>query len=38
MSNPKIFILEFCLFIHERNTQREAETQAEPEAGSIRGA
>ena len=30
--------LRFYLFIHERHTQREAETQAEGEPGSIQGA
>ena len=32
------FFLRFYLFIHERHTQREAETQVEGEAGSLRGA
>ena len=29
------FFLRFYLFIHERHREREAETQAEGEAGSI---
>ena len=33
-----LFFLRFYLFIHERHTQREAETQAEGEAGSMQGA
>ena len=32
------FFLRFYLFIHERHTQREAETQVEGEAGSTQGA
>ena len=32
------FFLRFYLFIHERHTQREAQTQAEGEAGSMQGA
>ena len=32
------FFLRFYLFIHERHTEREAETQAEGEAGSMQGA
>ena len=32
------FFKRFYLFIHKRHTQREAETQAEGEAGSIQGA
>ena len=32
------FFLKDYLFIHERHTQREAETQAEGEAGSLWGA
>ena len=32
------FFLRFYLFIHERHTQREAETQAEWEAGFTQGA
>ena len=32
------FVLRFYLCIHERHTHREAETQAEGEAGSLRGA
>ena len=31
------FFLRFNLFIHERHTDREAETQAEGEAGSVQG-
>ena len=31
-----IFLKRFYLFIHERHTEREAETQAEGEAGSLR--
>ena len=30
--------LRFCLFIHERHREREAETQAEGEVGSMQGA
>ena len=37
-SGGKKFFLRFYLFIHERHTQREAETQAEGEAGSMQGA
>ena len=32
------FVFKFYLFIHERHTQREAQTQAEGEAGSMQGA
>ena len=32
------FLFKNILFIHERHTQREAETQAEGEAGSMQGA
>ena len=31
-----IFFKRFYLFIHERHTKKEAETQAEGEAGSSR--
>lgn len=34
----KIFFFKFCLFIHERHTERRAEAQAEVEAGSMQGA
>ena len=33
-----IFKKRFYLFIHDRHTEREAETQAEGEAGSVQGA
>ena len=33
-----IFLLRFYLFLHERHTEKEAETQAEGEAGSTQGA
>ena len=33
-----IFFLRFYLFIHERYREREAETQAEEEAGFMQGA
>ena len=33
-----LFFKRFYLFIHERHTQREVETQAEGEAGSMQGA
>ena len=33
-----VFLKDFYLFIHDRHTQREAETQAEGEAGSTQGA
>ena len=33
-----LFFLIFYLFIHERHTHREAETQAEGEAGSVQRA
>ena len=33
-----LFFLMFYLFIHERHTEREAETQPEGEAGSLQGA
>ena len=32
------FLKRFYLFIHERHTHREAETQAEGEADSMQGA
>ena len=32
------FFKRYYLFIHERHTEREVETQAEGEAGSLRGA
>ena len=32
------FFKRFYLFIHERHREREAETQAEGEAGSMQGA
>ena len=32
------FVFRFYLFIHEKHTQREAETQAEGEAGSMQEA
>ena len=35
---PVLFFLRFYLFIHERYRIREAKTQAEGEAGSMRGA
>ena len=35
---PGDFKKRFYLFIHERHTQRKAETQAEGEAGSMQGA
>ena len=35
---PNYFFLRFNLFIHERHTHREAETQAEGEAASLWGA
>ena len=42
VTNPILFIifyfLRFYLFMHERHTEREAETQAEGEAGSTQGA
>ena len=34
----KVFLKIFYLFIHERHRKREAETQAEGEAGSMHGA
>ena len=33
-----LFFLRFYLFIHERHREREAEIQAEGEAGSLQGA
>ena len=33
-----IYFKKFYSFIHERHTEREAETQAEGEAGSMQGA
>ena len=33
-----VFVLRFYLFIHKTQTEREAETQAEGEAGSLLGA
>ena len=33
-----LFFLRFYLFIQERHKEREAETQAEGEAGSVQGA
>ena len=37
-STPKSFFLRFYLFIHEKQRDREVETQAEGEAGSMQGA
>ena len=33
-----VFLKRFYLFIHERHKEREADTQAEGEAGSMQGA
>ena len=38
MLRNMFFFLRFYLFIHERQREREAETQAKEEAGSMQGA
>ena len=37
-TNLNFFLKDFFLFIHEGHREREAETQAEGEAGSMQGA
>ena len=37
-SGKYFFFQRFYLFIHKRHTEREAETQAKGETGSLRGA
>ena len=34
-AESNLFFSRFCLFIHERHREREAEIQAEGEAGSM---
>ena len=38
ISSAHFFFLRFYLFIHERDTHTEIETQVEEEAGSMQGA
>ena len=37
MNNPSIVFFVFVCFLFMRDTEREAETQAEGEAGSMQG-